>query len=88
MFIFGVIASLGVLIGLIVIYQKSLQKDENEKNREAIYTETTGARIDDLNLTLPFVRVSLYSDFFVISYYHKIIFRYSEISKIAMFVAK
>ncbi len=84
MFFAASLVFLGVIIGLTVIYIKSLQLSKDEENQEAIHTETTGMRLNDINLTLPFVRVSLYSDFFVISYYDKIVFRYSEISKIAI----
>jgi len=51
-----------------------------EKNQVPIFFyNNLGARIDLLNLTYPFVRLSVYKDFFVISYSKKLVFMKEEV---------
>jgi hypothetical protein len=48
-----------------------------------IYTEQAGGRFDGFNWTIPFVRVAVYSDFSIVSYWHnQIVLKKGEVESI------
>lgn len=53
-----------------------------EENLTPLYTLNCGGLFDSYNVTFPFVRVSFYKDFFVISFINKILLRYSEVQQV------
>lgn len=55
---------------------------DEEKGVHTIYTERCGGCFDGFNFTIPFVRLSIYNDFIVISYSDKILLKFKEIDEV------
>ncbi len=73
------------IIVLIVFFYFIKKRDvllDIEKSKIASYQEICGGRFNGFNLTWPFVRVSIYDSFIVISYVKKIVLTYEEIDSI------
>jgi hypothetical protein len=71
-----------VTIGLLfvaVIIILSIRKDIREKGLTEIYSERCGGRFGAFSATFPFVRLTMYSDFLVISCLTKTIIEYERI---------
>ncbi len=69
-----------VILGYILI--SSRRQSGSESNLTPIHKEICGARIGAWNYTIPFVRLSVYDDFLVVSYSKKIVLKFNEITKI------
>ncbi len=69
--------SLGLLFLTVLIFL-SIRKDAKEKGITAIYSERCGGRF----ATFPFVRLSLYQDFLVISSLSKTIIEYKRVKRL------
>lgn len=72
-----------VLITFSYLYIGSKKLISQEKGKVPIYQEQCGGRFDALNLTIPFVRFTMYDDFIVAAYGKKRhIIKFDEIEKI------
>lgn len=71
-----------VLIIFFYIIKKRNSLSEIEKHNNPIYTEICGGRFNFSNYTIPFVKLSIYDKFIVISYTKKIILQFEKIDKI------
>lgn len=60
----------------------SIRKSEREKGLTPLYSERCGGRFGFVQATFPFVRLSLYDDFLVLSCYGKIIIEYARIREL------
>ncbi len=72
----GIIAVV-VIMGLAI--RKSRKPLSVEIGKKAEYQVVCGARIDSINTTYPFIRVSLYDTFMVVSGLRSFVLYYSEI---------
>jgi hypothetical protein len=72
--------TIGLLFLAILIFL-SIHKDYKEKGLTAIYSERCGGRFGALSATFPFVRLTLYQDFLVISSLTKTIIEYERIKR-------
>lgn len=59
-------------------------KLSEEKGLTPVYQEVGGGRFDGVNYTLPFVRISIYDRFLVISYSRKILLTWNDISEVTL----
>ena len=76
-----VLATAGTLSFL--AYRKSKALTPEEMGAVPIYAEQAGGRFDGFNWTIPFVRVTAYSDFSVVSYWnHQIVLNKGEVEGI------
>lgn len=74
-----------VIMGIFffLAYRKSKILTQEEIGLFPIYTEQAGGRFDSFNWTIPFVRVSVYSDFSIVSYWNnQIVFKKGEVERI------
>ena len=71
---------MGAIFG--VITYLSNKKDPKEYNLKHILSLKTGGQFGFINLSIPFVRTTLYEDFLVLSYWKKLIIPYEEIIKL------
>jgi len=60
----------------------SSKKDKREKGEIPIYSERCGGQFSLINFTTPFVRLTLYQDFMVISCWTKTIIEYHNIKQL------
>lgn len=81
-FLFGGGVFILVLVIFVVIILVSIRKNDKEKGLTPIYSERCGGQFGFVNATFPFVRLSLYSDFLVVSCYGKIIIEYARIREL------
>jgi hypothetical protein len=61
------------------------RKADVEKDQTPLHTEICGARIDLQNWSTPFVRLTLYSTFAVISYARKVVLPYEVVDDVTTF---
>jgi hypothetical protein len=78
----GLIPIIIVAIVFTLAIKASNKTHPLESGKVPIYSEKGGGRFDDINWTMPFVRISIYDEFLLISYSEEIVFRYNEITKI------
>lgn len=71
-----------IISGLGYIFLRSRKLTQQEKVENLIYRETCGAKVNNLNLTWPFVRLAIYNDFIMISYFKKILLNINDIIEI------
>lgn len=76
------LAGVAVLFEYFIICRDRKADIENEDLQ--LYTEVCAARIGPRNWSIPFVRLTLYPAFVVVSYARKIILPYDTIDKIAI----
>ncbi|MGZ4033557.1 MAG: hypothetical protein ACXVPU_00570 [Bacteroidia bacterium] len=81
-FIFGGGVFILVLVIFVLIFILSNRKSGREKDLIPIYSVQCGGSFGFVRASFPFVRLSLYSDFLVISSYGKIIIDYSRIREL------
>ena len=66
-----------------VAYRKSKALTPEETGVVSIYGEQAGGRFDGFNWTIPFVRVTAYSEFTVVSYWnHQIVLKKGQVERI------
>ncbi len=79
--IFPLIIALPILSLFAYFYFGGRQKDESEVGKEPLFQEQCGGRFDGFNLTIPFVRHTLYDEFIVLGYGKKrLILKYTDIT--------
>ena len=79
-----VVAVVFVAITFEVLTDRRDRKAEIEAGETPLHDEICGARIDLKNWTMPFVRLTLYPKFAVISYAQKIVLPYGAIDSVAI----
>lgn len=70
--LFGVVFSIVVFIAVVDVlaffYYGSERKLPEEEGLVALFDEQAGGRFDDFNLSMPFVRHTVYEEFIVVAY--------------------
>lgn len=70
---------------MVIAYQKSKKPTREEIGIPCVYTEQVGARFDKTYLSIPFVRVTAYTHFSVISSWrYKIILKKGDVESIEL----
>lgn len=70
---------------LAYFYVGSKRKDPLEEGKTALFIEQCGGRIEEFNLTIPFVRHAIYDDFILIAYGgKKILLKNEDIENVAL----
>ena len=71
---------------IILVFALSFKKRnallDRERGLTPIHTETCGGKFNYVNFSWPFVRLALYNDFMVISYWQQLLLNYHEIEKV------
>lgn len=78
----GFLTPLILIIVFGYIINKRNLKLEIENKLTAVYSENCGGRFNGYNLSVPFVRLTIYTDFIIISYTKKVVLKYNDIVKI------
>ena len=73
-----------VLIGMMLLVHFSVKEHSIEEDINPILTLKCGATLDIVTLSMPFVRVSCYEDFLVISYWKQHVINYKDIKNISL----
>lgn len=71
---------IGGLFSLTIIL--SAKRDEREKGKKPIYSERCGGRFGLIGFSIPFVRLTLYQDFLVLSCWTRIVIEYDQIRRL------
>ena len=72
------------LIGMMLLVHFSVKKHSVEEDRNPILTLKCGATLDIVTLSMPFVRVSCYEDFLIISYWKQYVINYKDIKSVSI----
>jgi len=83
--IFPIVLLLIIIFSIYFVNKAISKRNEKldiEKNIRPIYVEICGGRFNGSNFTYPFVRLSIYDNFIVISYLYKIILYFEDIDQI------
>lgn len=72
-----------VVVPTVLLYWYLVENTKlpEEKGLTPIYQEVGGGRFDGVNYTLPFVRISIYDRFLVVSYSRKILLNWNDIKE-------
>lgn len=80
--IFGMSAGVLVLFIFIRTIVRRNQRGIKENSATLMYETIGGGRFDGYNMTYPFVRLSIYSDFIVIKHNQEIVIKFNEIEAV------
>ena len=72
------------LIEMMLLVHFSVKEHSIEEDRNPILTLKCGVTLDIVTLSMPFVRVSCYEDFLVISYWKQHVINYKDIKDISI----
>lgn len=79
---FYLLASIIIIALFIYFFKKRNSKLDIENNKIPLYSENCGGRFGLINFSIPFVRLTIYDKFIIISHIKKIVLNYNEIINI------
>ncbi|MFA4830836.1 MAG: hypothetical protein WC862_01010 [Patescibacteria group bacterium] len=71
-----------IIIVFVLLFKKRNQLLDLERGMVPIHKENCGGKFNYTNFSRPFVRLALYNDFMIISYFKQILLNYHEIEKV------